>query len=62
MNYVPHLLVRLRRRALQVYDLLLYLMLLALAAAAFLPSGGQETLEPADQCGNIQSSAVVIIR
>jgi hypothetical protein len=56
----PHVLVRLRRRLLQAYDLLLYLMLLALAAAAFLPLTGQDPQDDPAQCGNIQSSTVVI--
>jgi hypothetical protein len=55
--------VRLRRRILQAYDALLYAMLLALAAGALIPSSAQDPPpeEPA-QCGNIQSSAVVMTK
>ena len=57
-----HRFVRLRRRVLQAYDLLLYLMLLALAAATFLPADASDASEPPDHCGNIQSSTEVMTR
>jgi hypothetical protein len=54
--------VRLRRRVLQAYDALLYAMLLALAAGTFIPASAQDPPEEPVQCGNIQSSTVVINR
>lgn len=56
------LLLRLRRRVLQCYDFLLYLMLIALAAGALVPASSPEARDDPVQCGNIQSSAVVISR
>jgi hypothetical protein len=56
------LLLRLRRRILQCYDILLYAMLLALAAGALLPASAQDAAQEPAYCGNIQSSAVVIAR
>ena len=51
---------RLRQRAMHGYELLLYGLLLALAFGAALataPAGAEDA-----QCGNIQSSTVVISR
>jgi len=67
MTDTERLFLRLRRRALQCYEVLLYAMLLALAGGVLLvtsPSAAQDdghTGDPA-QCGNIQSSATVITR
>ena len=60
MSARARFLLRLRRRALQAYDVLLYLMVLALAAAAFLPLATHDAQDDPAQCGNIQSSTVVI--
>ncbi len=57
-----HLLVRLRRRALQGYDLLLYVMLVALAIVAAVPATSGEAAEDAVHCGKNQSSTVVITK
>jgi hypothetical protein len=54
--------VRLRRRILQAYDALLYAMLLALAAGALIPAPAQDPPEEPAQCGNIQTSGVVMTR
>ena len=54
------LLLRLRQRAVRCYEMLLYALLLALAFGAALagtPPGGEDA-----QCGNIHSSASVIVR
>ena len=59
---VPRLLLRLRRRVLQCYDLLLYAMLIALAAGALVPAASQEAGDDPVHCGNSQGSAVVITR
>jgi hypothetical protein len=56
------LLLRLRRRILQCYDILLYAMLLALAAGALIPASAQDPPQEPAYCGNIQSSAAVITR
>lgn len=55
-------LVRLRRRALQGYDLLLYVMLVALAIVAAVPASSGEAAEDAVHCGKNQSSTVVITK
>ena len=62
MSARARFLLRLRRRALQTYDILLYLMLGALAVAAFVPSSAQEAQEDPVHCGKIQSSTVVMSR
>ena len=56
------LLVRLRRRALQCYDLLLYAMLVALGILAAVPASSGESQEEAVHCGKNQSSTVVITK
>jgi hypothetical protein len=55
-------LLRLRRRALQCYDLLLYVMLLALAIVAAMPASSGEAQDDAVHCGKNQSSTVVITK
>ena len=55
------LLLRLRRRALQCYDLLLYVMLVALTLVALMPASG-EAQDDAVHCGKNQSSTVVITK
>lgn len=52
---------RLRRRALQCYDLLLYVMLVALTLVALVPASG-EAQDDAVHCGKNQSSTVVITK
>ena len=52
---------RLRRRALQFYELLLYGALVAMAAAVALSAGGGEPDDDA-QCGKARSSAEVMTR
>ena len=59
---VPRLLLRLRRRVLQCYDLLLYAMLIGLLAGALVPASSQEARDDPVHCGNIQGSAVIITR
>jgi hypothetical protein len=52
--------LRLRRRAVRCYEMLLYALLLALAFGVVLassPAGADDV-----QCGNIQSSTLVISR
>ena len=59
MTDLQRTLLRLRRRAVYLYELLLYALLLALAfAVAHAASAGGD--EP--QCGNMRSSASVITR
>ncbi len=55
-------LVRMRRRALQGYDLLLYVMLVALAIVAAVPASSGEADDDAVHCGKNQSSTVVITK
>ena len=55
------LLFRLRQRALQYYEYLLYAMLLALAGGVVL-AASPAAQDDAVQCGNIHSSAAVITR
>lgn len=55
-------LVRLRRRALQCYDLLLYAMLVALGILAAVPASSGEAQEETVHCGKNQSSTVVITK
>ncbi|NNU44475.1 hypothetical protein [Ramlibacter montanisoli] len=62
MNHSSRFLLRLRRRALQCYDLLLYVMLLALAIAAAMPASSGEAQDDAVHCGKNQSSTVVITK
>ena len=60
MTPTHRFLVRLRHRAAYCYELLLYALLLALVFAVGLassPAGAEDA-----QCGNIQSSALVITR
>jgi len=57
MHTLPRLLLRLRRRTVHCYELLLYALLLALAIAVALAAAPVAD-EP--QCGNIQSSTDVI--
>ena len=60
MTPTSRFLLRLRQRALSGYELLLYALLLAFVFAVGLassPAGAEDV-----QCGNIQSSAVVITR
>ncbi len=56
------LLLRLRRRALQCYDLLLYAMLVALGILAAVPAASNEAQDDTVHCGKIQSSTVVITK
>ena len=56
------LLLRLRHRALRLYELMLYLTLVAMAVAMGLPASPADRQDEPVQCGNIQSSAVVITR
>jgi hypothetical protein len=53
---------RLSQRTLQAYELLLCALLVALAAEVVLASTRAGAAGAALQCGNIQSSAVVIAR
>jgi hypothetical protein len=62
MTDLPRLLLRLRRAALQCYELLLYVMLVALAIVAATPASPAGAQEDAVHCGKIQSSTVVITR
>lgn len=62
MTTFSRLALRLRRQMLHWYELGLYVLLLAMALAVALPASPLEADEPAIQCGNIQSSAVVITR
>ena len=54
--------LRLRRRALRCYELGMFAMLVALALSAGLPASGAPAAPAAAQCGNIQSSTVVMQR
>jgi hypothetical protein len=54
-------LYRLRRRALQLYELLLYAALVAMSAAVAMSAGAGDP-DDAAQCGNAHSSADVIAR
>ena len=60
MSPTRRFLLRLRRRAVYCYELLLYALLLALTLAVALAGGPAGAGEA--QCGNIQSSTVVIPR
>jgi hypothetical protein len=61
MTDTERVLLRLRQRALQCYEYLLFAMLLALAGGvAWTASSAAQ--EDAAQCGNIQSSAAVMTR
>jgi hypothetical protein len=62
MTPLARLALRLRQRALRWYELGLCVALLAMTLAVALPSSAFETDEAATQCGNIQSSAVVMQR
>jgi hypothetical protein len=53
---------RLRRHLLRCYELGLYVLLLAMMLAVALPALSADTPDESVQCGNIQSSAVVITR
>ena len=55
-------LLRLRQRALRWYDVVLCAALVAMAAAVAVPSSASEADDDAVQCGNIQSSTVVMHR
>lgn len=61
MTPFSRFLTRLRRRVLQCYDLLLYVMLVALALVAVMPASG-EAQDDAVHCGKNQSSTVVITK
>jgi hypothetical protein len=61
MTEHQRLFLRLRQRALQCYEYLLYAMLLALAGGVALTASSAAQDESA-QCGKIQSSAAVISR
>lgn len=61
MTEHQRLFLRLRQRALQCYEYLLYAMLLALAGSVAVTASSAAQDEAA-QCGNIQSSAAVISR
>jgi hypothetical protein len=61
MTEFERIALRLRQRALQCYEYLLYAMLLALAAGVVLTAAAAARDDPA-QCGNIQSSAPVMSR
>jgi hypothetical protein len=61
MTDTQRVFVRLRRRALQCYEVLLFAMLLALAGGIAQAASWSAAEEPV-HCGNIQSSAVVISR
>lgn len=58
MSRLSRLLLRLRQRFLRCYEIAMFGMLVALAVAAAVP-GGATGAAPA-QCGNIQSSTVVM--
>ena len=62
MTDLTRFLHRLRRRALQCYDLLLYAMLVALGILAAVPAASNEPQEDPIHCGKNQSSTVVIVR
>jgi hypothetical protein len=62
MTPLHHAFFRLRQRALQAYELLLCALLVALATEVVLASAAAGAHEAPPQCGNIQSSAVVITR
>jgi hypothetical protein len=61
MTAISRFVGAMRRRALHCYELLLYASLLALAVAAAL-AGGSWPQQDDVQCGNIQSSASVMVR
>ena len=54
--------IRARQQALRCYEIGLYALLLAMAGAVALPASPAEAEEVPAQCGNIQSSAVVMTR
>ena len=63
MTDFSRLALRLRRRALRCYEIGMFAMLIALAAAAAMPpSESADALAAAAHCGNIQSSTVVMQR
>jgi hypothetical protein len=61
MTDLERIALRLRQRALQCYEYLLFAMLLALATGVVLTAAAAAR-EDSAQCGNIQSSAPVIKR
>jgi hypothetical protein len=60
MSPLSRFTLRLRQRALRWYEIGLCAALLALALAVALPSSASESEDEAVQCGNIQSSTVVM--
>jgi len=62
MKPISRLVVRLRQQALRCYEIGLYALLLAMAAAVAMPVSSAEAEDAPVQCGNIQSSAVVMAR
>jgi hypothetical protein len=54
--------LRLRRGAVRWYEVALYLLLLAMTLAVLLPSAAQEADDDPVQCGNSQSSPMVMTR
>jgi hypothetical protein len=62
MTAFSRLTFRLRRRALHWYEIGLCTALLAMALAVAVPSFSAQARDDAVQCGNIQSSTVVMQR
>lgn len=62
MTAFSRVLFRLRQRALRWYEIGLCAALLAMAGAVLLPSSAANAEEEGVQCGNIQSSTVVMLR
>jgi hypothetical protein len=62
MSQSSRLAIRLRQHALRCYEIALYALLAAMAVAGALPASSAEAQDRPLQCGNIQSSAVVIAR
>lgn len=66
MTALSRLFLRLRKRALRCYEIGMLALLVSGAVVATLPSAASTEAAPGPgagtQCGNIQSSAVVIVR
>jgi hypothetical protein len=62
MSKLQRFALRLRQQALRWYEIVLCATLLALALAVAAPSSAHDGEEAAVQCGNIQSSTVVMQR
>lgn len=60
MTPIERFFLRLRRRALRLYELGLYATLVALALSLVWPGDAPAFAEADAQCGQIQSSAVVM--